>query len=261
MGIAVVLGGVVFASVEAGAVASSRTREAYQSITDRNPFGLRPPPVPVELPVVETKLPPAAKVDIFLTGITTVGYPRIPKRAYIQVKAADKKEPITYMLSEGQAKDEIEVLEINEKRPVSVKIRMAGTDQVLSFETNGIKPPNSLIAGVPGGLTNAMGSFQPGPTGMNPHPQGIGTGLPNSRGGGMTGGSSGGAPNNLGASKNLPTRMLRGMTESTALQATPLQAPPESTDIDPAEQYLRLKIEETLNKQQGKNFPPIPQLH
>lgn len=253
----VALLGVTLTTLEVSAVATPRTREAYQIISERNPFGLKPPPPPVEAPVAETKLPPPVKVDIFLTGITTVGYPRIPKRAYIQTKAADKKDPVTYMLSEGQGKDTIEVVEINEKRPASVTIRVAGAEQVLTFETNGIKPPTSGPIG-PGAATNSLAAVM----------QGGGLGQPNNR-------PSGGPQNVLGGPRNnIPERMRRSPSEGApallgyqpppqlgAAPTSPNQPPPPEAEIDPVDQYLRLKIDETLNRQQGKDFPPIPQLH
>ena len=263
----VALLGVTLTTLEVSAVATPRTREAYQIISERNPFGLKPPPPPVEAPVAETKLPPTVKVDIFLTGITTVGYPRIPKRAYIQTKAADKKDPVTYMLSEGQGKDTIEVVEINEKRPASVTIRVAGAEQVLTFETNGIKPPTSGPIG-PGAATNSLAAVMPGGGGAGVAQFGGGLGQPNNRPSGGPQNASGGLRNNI------PERMRRSPSEGAAAllgfqapsqlgapSTPPNQPPPPEAEIDPVDQYLRLKIDETLNRQQGKDFPPIPQLH
>ncbi len=259
--------GVTLTTFDVSAVATPRTREAYQIITERNPFGLKPPPPPVEAPVIETKLPPPVKVDIFLTGITTVGYPRIPKRAYIQTKAADKKDPVTYMLSEGQGKDTIEVAEINEKRPASVTIRVAGAEQVLTFETNGIKPPTSGPV-APGAATNSLAAVQPGVGGPGVAHFGGGVGQPNNRASGLPQNTVGGPRNNI------PERMRRSPSEGAAAimgfqspgqlnaaPTTPNQPPPPEAEVDPVDQYLRLKIDETLNRQQGKDFPPIPQLH
>ncbi len=258
--------GATLTTLEVGAAATARTREAYQIISERNPFGLKPPPPPVEAAPVETKLPPPAKVDIFLTGITTVGYPRIPKRAYIQTKAADKKDPITYMLAEGQGKDAIEVVEINEKRPASVTILMDGKEQVLTFETNGIKPPTSGPIGL-GAATNALAAGLPGGSMGVPAISG-GVGQPNNRLSGLPQNNSGNPLNNI------PDRMRRGPSDGAAMlsgfraptqlgaPATPAnQPPPPEAEVDPVDQYLRLKIDETMNKQQGKGFPPIPQLH
>ncbi|MCX6882806.1 MAG: hypothetical protein NTV12_09935 [Verrucomicrobia bacterium] len=240
----VALLGVTLTTLEVSAVATPRTREAYQIISERNPFGLKPPPPPVEAPVAETKLPPPVKVDIFLTGITTVGYP-----------------------SEGQGKDTIEVVEINEKRPASVTIRVAGAEQVLTFETNGIKPPTSGPIG-PGAATNSLAAVMPGGGGAGVAQFGGGLGQPNNRPSGGPQNASGGLRNNI------PERMRRSPSEGAAAllgfqapsqlgapSTPPNQPPPPEAEIDPVDQYLRLKIDETLNRQQGKDFPPIPQLH
>src|ERR1043166_7471721 len=111
----------LLAGGSAFAVPSPDLKQNYSTIVERNPFGLRPPPPPPQ-PAQTNKVAEVPKTDIFLTGIVTVGYPRIPKRAYMMLKEQNKKDPIYYSLSEGQKRDDIEVLAIDEAAK-TVKIR------------------------------------------------------------------------------------------------------------------------------------------
>src|SRR5262245_2383570 len=112
------------------AIPASELKDNYQPIIDRNPFGLKPPPPP------PTNAPPPAakpKVEIFLTGITSIGYPRLPKQAYLMTKEQSKKEPTYYALTEGIEKDGIRVLNIDDQ---AKKVRIQTTEEgeiTLSF--------------------------------------------------------------------------------------------------------------------------------
>src|SRR5262245_25439900 len=85
------------------AIPATELKATYQPIVDRNPFGLRPPaPAPTNNPAAQQKEKP--KTEIFLTGITSgitsVGYPRIPKQVYLMTKEQNKKEPTYYAFTE-----------------------------------------------------------------------------------------------------------------------------------------------------------------
>src|SRR5687767_2475833 len=144
------------------AVPVDQLKENYQSIVVRNPFGLQPPPKPA------TNAPPEApkpKVEVFLTGMTSIGYPRVPKQAYFYTREQGKKEITYYTMTEGDEKDGIKVLDIDhEKR--KVRVNMENRETVLSFETHGV--PIAAIAagraGVPGapGALPVPGQVQPG---------------------------------------------------------------------------------------------------
>lgn len=77
---------------------------------------------------------PPALPRITLTGITTI---LGNKRALITV-AGPGKTSQSYMLTEGQGEDEIEVLRIDEKKG-AVEVRNHGTIQTLSFDDS---PPS-----------------------------------------------------------------------------------------------------------------------
>ena len=84
------------------AVPASELKENYQSIIERNPFGLHPPPPPP----TPTNPPPAkqdkAKREVFMTGIVAP-FGRFPKQVYLMSKeqGPQKKEPTFYALREG----------------------------------------------------------------------------------------------------------------------------------------------------------------
>lgn len=125
-------------SLSALAVAPDASTSQYRTITDRNVFGLRPPPVG---PAVTNA--PAALPKITLTGITTIlGNKRaLMKVAPHGMKPGDPKEQ-SVILTEGQREGEIEVLQIDEKRG-TVKVNNSGTEMLLTFEKDGAKLPTT----------------------------------------------------------------------------------------------------------------------
>src|SRR5688572_6435644 len=95
------------------AVPVDQLKENYQSIVVRNPFGLKPPPEPATNTTPEV---PKPKVEVFLTGLTSVGYPRVPKQAYFYTREQGKKDITYYTMTEGTEKDGIEVLDIDHEQ-------------------------------------------------------------------------------------------------------------------------------------------------
>lgn len=146
-----------FAAVEqTSALESKSTTRDYQTIVERNPFGLKPPAPP---PAPVTNEPP--KLEFYLTGLTSIGAPANPKRAYLMSK--DAKTPSYYSLTEGQSKDGLEILQIDPKSK-SVKVRYNGNEKLMTFATDGIPvakvavPPPGARPGQPG-----QGSTFPAP--------------------------------------------------------------------------------------------------
>src|ERR1041384_413008 len=88
-------------------LAEQRSMESYKSIVDRNPFGLKDPPV---APPPATNKPAAEKKpeDFYLTGITTIGTPKRPK-AYLLSKDASKKlyDEKYYTMTVGDKQGEV----------------------------------------------------------------------------------------------------------------------------------------------------------
>jgi hypothetical protein len=139
----------------------------YQSIVDRNVFGLRPPPPPPSNEPVRPPPPPIA-----LTGITTI---LGKKLAFLNVQVPGKpgeqgKGPQSYMLGVGEREGDIEVLDIDEKGGI-VKVNDFGVVTNVPFAKVPSTPTAPVAtAGIPspGGVPNS---------GVNPLGQRI-AGLP-----------------------------------------------------------------------------------
>jgi hypothetical protein len=157
------LGTVAFGTI-ASALTTDATSKPYQGIVDRNVFGLKPAPPPPD-PTEVNKPPP---VKITLTGITTIlGNKRVLMKAPSPAAKPGEqpKGDRSYILTEGQMEDDIEVLEINEKTG-DVKLKNAGAVVTLNLMKDGPKPPMGAAPapGVPG----APGGAIPGLPGVAP---------------------------------------------------------------------------------------------
>lgn len=98
----------------------------YQVISERNVFGLKPPPVPqAETP----STPPKPVVELALTGIADFSL----KKWALLVCTERGKPPRNYTLTEGQKVDGLEVVAID-ARTGTVTVRLDGNDVVLSFK-------------------------------------------------------------------------------------------------------------------------------
>lgn len=107
---------------------------AYQGIVDRNVFNLRPP---VSYASAESAKPKVPIPKLTLNGITTI----LGKKLVVLTTPATRPGTAqeTLMLAEGQAQDDIEVRQIDEKAG-SVKVVNHGEEQDLDFDHNGAKP-------------------------------------------------------------------------------------------------------------------------
>lgn len=108
---------------------------AYQGIVDRNVFNLHPPTAYAGAESAKPKVPIP---KLTLNGITTILGKKLVVLTMPPTKPGTTQE--TLMLAEGQAQDEIEVREIDEKAG-SVKVVNHGEEQDLDFEHDGTKPP------------------------------------------------------------------------------------------------------------------------
>lgn len=164
----------------------------YKTIVDRNVFGLKPPPPPVDPNVEAAAKNPPPKIT--LTGITTIlGNKRaLMKTPPAAVKPGEQPREQSYILSEGQRDGDLEVVQIDEKTG-SVKLMYAGTPVTLTFEKDGPKT-------APGGL--------PAPTGMVP---------------GMPPGGGRPFPGTDGGIRTLPTRTMRAGAPNAMVQPAAYQ--------------------------------------
>lgn len=269
------------------AVPAEQLKENYQSIIERNPFGLKPIPTPA--PVTNALPEVKPKMEIFLTGITSVGHPRLPRQAYFYTREQGKKDVTYYSFSEGGGRDGIEVLEIDpEKR--KVKIKMDNTETLLSFETHGV--PVTAVAGKPmvPGMQGQPGFPQvPGQPGAQPLPmpgaapvsydangQPVYNNQPISQPNTITPGNS--INPNAGSTglRQIPSRRIRGGSTYNSGGASVPTGPggigeggqPHEV-ADPVQEYLKAQANNEFQNQQpplrtsdGRTIPrpPIPRM-
>jgi hypothetical protein len=231
---------------DAPAVVPDSAPGQYQSITERNVFGLRPPPTQ---PAPTNA--PAQLAKITLTGITTI---LGDKRALMKVTPTDLKpgaaaKELSLILTEGQREDQIEVLQIDEKAG-SVKVKNSGTVMLLTFEKDGAKLP---AASVPGAVPNPPGPLPFAGAATNPYlPAASARRFP-VRGQrspatapaapGMTGSASapqGGIP--------APTGLVPGITQATS---------PADQEMTAEEQAIVQAIQRQVNAN-TPNYPSLP---
>src|SRR5215831_14769402 len=94
------------------ALSAESSGATYQSIIDRNVFGLRPPPPP---PSPEENKPPPRK--ILLQGISTIsGKELVLMRVTVPgEKPGAKAEDVPLTLTVGQKQEDVEVLEVHKE--------------------------------------------------------------------------------------------------------------------------------------------------
>jgi hypothetical protein len=255
------------------AVPAGELKENYQSIIERNAFGLKPPPPPPADKPLEKEKP---KTEIFLTGITSIGFPRLPKQAYFYTREQGKKDLTYYALTEGDSKDGIKILSIDPQQR-KVRVNMNNSDTTLSFETHGVQvtavPGKPGVPGLP--VPGQPGNLQPQP-GVQPLP------MPTAPNTGRAMYDANGQPvyQNTGQPaantgfqtaanpqlRQIPSRRIRGGPAASQPNdmnlnpgADPGAQPQMQQPQDPAEQYLRMHLNRAAQERdQGVPMPPLP---
>ncbi|HEY2081742.1 MAG TPA: hypothetical protein VGI88_03075 [Verrucomicrobiae bacterium] len=121
--------------LSAGAKAASNSAgNPYDGIMERNVFNVHPsPPAVLRTPIPLSPPPP----KVTFTGITSI---LSRKLAFLTVTATKPGAvPQSMMLAEGQAQDDIEVKQIDERAGI-VKIVNHNEPQTLDFDHDGVKP-------------------------------------------------------------------------------------------------------------------------
>lgn len=234
----------------------------YKIILERNPFGLKPPPEP---PAPQTNAPPETPTKFKLSGITGIFR---PARAMFVDEGVPNKVQF-FSLSEGQTQGSLKVLPGGiDIKAGTVRVEIAGVERTMSFEKDGLKATSAP------GLATAPGVPRPMPMpGFNPVPATPGgtTSLP---------AANAGPPNTLSypqaipapaatsavmpppaqiQSPVIPGRQIRGSgTTSIPLTYQNQTTPPTPAPVDPAEQALKMEINEKLNQTTQSGFPPLP---
>jgi hypothetical protein len=252
----------------ASAITGDASGSPYQSVVERNVFGLKPPPPP---PDPEANKPPPPKM--FLQGITTFGG---TKRALIKTQMPAKpgeppKGEKSFVMVEGQRDGDIEVLEIDAKAG-TVKVNDFGTITTLDFEHNGIKM--ATAASAPGVVPRLGGVPVPGANlvapagGARPIPRPMRLPMPS---GSAASSESGGArpvyASGTPAYEGGTTSQALGGTSVPLYGTTPIQTQrqPEAagsatSQLSAEEQFLMVEANRERMKQLGldRKFPPIP---
>ena len=186
----------------------------YAVVVARNIFGLNPPPV-VD-PNAKVVEPP---VKVVPNGIMTI-FGQL--QVLFKVAAKPGGKDASYMLTEGQSQDDIEVVKINEKAAI-VTFNNHGIVQELPLV---VTPPSSTPApAIPGGAPGAPGivpGVAPGGnTGNNPFNNRFGN-RPGRNGNNPGGGNNSGGGGNDGA--NMRVVPTRGGTSSQQNSQSSLSA-------------------------------------
>ena len=211
----------------------------YKVILERNAFGLKEPP-PQADPSAASNQPPV-KVDVKFTGVTSDGS---SKRAWFVIPPSpSRQQPKVLSLSEGDSDGDLKVLEIDEKVP-TVKVLNAGIPVVLNFKENGVATPPAPMGGpLPGtapGFVPAPGVPQPGVRTASATPYvPVPSAMPQ---------PSVTTPTGATALRTIPARNLR---------TAPVDA---QGQVEPAVQYLNMKLQEESARRRGVPHPPTPPL-
>ena len=170
------------------------SNQPYATIVARNIFSLVPVPPPPPPPGPPEDPPP----KITANGIMTVfGELQALFKVSLPGKGGQAAKDQSYMLSEGQRQDDIEVVKIDVKA-ATITFNNHGTEQEIPLETaKDSGPSGGMATPTAGGPPPGGGGFNPAIPRFRPRPgtpQG-GMGLPGPGfGGGSPGGMPGGSP-------------------------------------------------------------------
>jgi hypothetical protein len=201
----------------------------YAPAVERNIFGLLPPPAP------DTTPPPAAEPPV---KITPNGITDILGRLEVLFKVAGPtpgKED-SYMLTEGEMRDDIEVLKINQKKGV-VTFNNHGLVQEIPLAGASASP-------APAGGNSAIP--MPGMAGPGGRPFATGTGFNTAFGSRV--GNYGGNPDGAGNGSSLPSI------------PTHIIPPVPEPAMSPEEQTVTIEVNREMTKDQviRGEMPPLP---
>lgn len=268
---AVLIGGVACTAL------ADITEDRYSGIVTRNPFGLKPPPPPVDPESLKPPPPPLQLADVTLTGMTSIF---ASKRALLEIIPAPGKPAIKATLAEGERIESVELVTINlDKNEVTIKNGPVLTNITFKIAKSGpatppppgpgvavpgfnppkAPPPQAAAYGVEqsGGRNSVMvagggGSPAPAPAAFN---TGVNPGVAPSGGAGVYGGVSPVAAGANDGLRTLPQRPIRSTSPQVDPQASQT---PQMNEGNRAMQYLQMRLSEEQAKQQGRPHPPIP---
>lgn len=228
----------------------------YKVILERNPFGLKPPPVPTPPPTIA---PPETPTDYKLTGITALFR---PIRAMFVNQPPGKPTPEYVTLSEGQRQGSIEVLADGiDVKAGTVRVKISGEERTLSFAKNGMKaaagPPVMTAPGVPAPQPG-LNPYQPTPGGTTAQPLNYPPPQQFNRPGGTVPPPAAVPPVSILPMQSTPVRPVRGVSIPVTQQNQ--TAPPPAPNVDPVVQTVAIEVNRAATKQQvdAGQLPPLP---
>jgi hypothetical protein len=229
----------------------------YALVVARNIFGLNPP-TPVDPSAASSTPPP----KITLNGITDIlGQMQALFKAAATAKPGKPAGDESYILSEGQRQDDIEVVKIDEKAGIVTFNNHGETQELTLVAATGTSAPTA--GGNPG---NPANGFRPAPgassgggnifggRGGTPYGGGFGgsnrgnanSGMGGGYGGGNGGNNSGGLGNGLNFG-NSPTRA-----------SSFLQQPQNTMSVEESDAIIEVSRELTKQQVQEGALPPLP---
>ena len=229
----------------------------YAMIVARNVFRLNPIPPPVQV-TNEPPAPPPSPLQ--LTGLSRFG--RTPIRALLANKPANPTNVLFFNLAEGERKDNLEILKINEAEE-SVEIMYAGVRSTVLLKDSKHEPSAAPAAGVLGAQPGQAG-FVPGVPMRTAVPGAVVTpgipnpAAPNRSAASVSGGVSPSAPIQGGGGSGViisgamdPTMPTRNMRAGTDLPTAGYQTTKE-------ESAALLLLQSQPVPGQKKPIPPMP---
>lgn len=227
----------------------------YKVILDRNPFGLKPVPVPVK---VEPPAIPETPTNYKLTGI--IGLFKPPKAMFVN-QVPGKPVPEYVSIAEGQRQGSIEVLPGGiDVKGGKVRVKISGEERTLSFEKDGLKASAGPAVIMQPGVTLPPNQFNPVPAtpgGTVVAPPGIPVPQPATFRSATT--SVQPAPMAVQGVVATGTSINTSRTMRIAPDAIPIpSSPPPAPNVDPVEQAVRMEIQQKIYEKTPGAFPPLP---
>jgi hypothetical protein len=228
----------------------------YGAIVERNVFDLHDPPPPK----LEPDTPKGPPPNIKLNGITTIFGMKQALISLTKPGAAGKPPTTIFLtLSEGQRKDDVEVLEINPKARTT-KIKNEDVESLLNIETNravaggpapgGGAPGAHAPASTPPGFPQPQNPYGGNRTAIPPRPTRTDYQQPNATP------AYNSAQNNAGYNGAGGIQTPGGVLNPYGGAATQTGAPSQQPQLSPLEQYTLMEAQRA-QAQAGQTDPGI----
>jgi hypothetical protein len=247
----------LFLVAGAYAVPTGTTANPYGHVVDRNSFGLKPLPPPVG---TATNAPPPSKIK--LLGIANMfGTPKVILKNEDPPKPGQPPQNDPFVLSVGQAQQDIEVKAINEKAKTATIINH-GVEMTLALSEDIGKLAEGPAPAAPSPAAPAASFSGPRPSGGRGAPPGMPN--PSPPMGGARGGSTAVAVPAATPSPYSGTTASFGGSQSIPVQSIPARPVrlAATSALTPEQTYLFIEAQREAARQAGDPMqsilPPTP---